>query len=88
MIFYIKEISSLFISGEPSESSYTGTHAYPIQKYPNISLEPFEINKANEQINILYGRFIIDENANKHWLYPVKYTAIPYILTSHRIISS
>lgn len=30
--------------------------------------------------NILYGRFVIDEDGNKHWLYPVKYTAVPYIL--------
>lgn len=80
-----KEISSLFMSGEPSESSYTGTHAYPISKYPNISLEPFEVNNTNEQINILYGRFIIDEHGNKHWLYPVKYTAVPYVLSEEDI---
>ena len=80
-----KEISSLFMSGEPSQGSYNGTHAYPISKYPNIILEPFETNKENEQINVLYGRFAIDEDGNKHWLYPVKYTAVPYVLAEDDI---
>ena len=80
-----KEISSLFMNGEPSQGSYNGTHAYPISKYPNIILEPFETNKENEQINVLYGRFAIDEDGNKHWLYPVKYTAVPYVLAEDDI---
>ena len=80
-----KEISSLFMSGEPSQGNYNGTHAYPISKYPNIILEPFETNKENEQINVLYGRFAIDEDGNKHWLYPVKYTAVPYVLAEDDI---
>lgn len=82
-----KEISSLFMSYEISEDTYYGTHYYPTAKYPDISLEPFEINSSEEQISILYGRFVNDEQGNKHWLYPVKYTAVPYILAEEDIPS-
>ncbi|MFA6782304.1 MAG: hypothetical protein WCR90_03750, partial [Sedimentibacter sp.] len=41
-----KEISSLFMSYEISEDTYYGTHYYPTAKYPDISLEPFEINSS------------------------------------------
>ena len=82
-----KEISSLFMSYEISEDTYYGTHYYPTAKYPDISLEPFEINSSEEEISILYGRFVNDEQGNKHWLYPVKYTALPYILAEEDIPS-
>lgn len=82
-----KKISSLFMSYEISEDAYSGTHYYPLAEYPEISLEPFEINSSEEQVSILYGRFVNDEQGNKHWLYPVKYTAVPYILAEEDIPS-
>lgn len=82
-----KKISSIFMSYEISEDTYSGTHYYPLAEYPEISLEPFEINSSEEQISILYGRFVNDEQGNKHWLYPVKYTAVPYILAEEDIPS-
>jgi len=81
-----KAISSLFIDGELiNRDNYSGTYSYPIPKYPNISMEPFEINNIDDQINVLYGRFVSNDDGSKHWLYPVRYTAIPYILEEEDI---
>ena len=82
-----KKISSLFMSYEISEDTYYGTHYYPTAEYTDIILEPFEINSSEEEISILYGRFVNDEQGNKHWLYPIKYTAVPYILAEEDIPS-
>lgn len=83
-----KEISSLFMSYELiDKDSYNVTYSYPIEKYPNISLEPFQISNTDDQINVLYGRFVKNNDGSKHWLYPVKYTAVPYVLTEDNIPS-
>lgn len=81
-----KEIASLFLDKELiKKGSYNGNYFYPLPKYPDISLEPFEISDVNGQINILYGRFVNNNDGSKHWLYPVRYTAVPYILAEEDI---
>ncbi|HCX63023.1 MAG TPA: hypothetical protein DHU59_11390 [Clostridiales bacterium] len=81
-----KEIASLFLDKELiKKGSYNGNYFYPLPKYPDISLEPFEISDADGQINILYGRFVNNNDGSKHWLYPVRYTAVPYILAEEDI---
>ncbi|WP_313343238.1 hypothetical protein [Sedimentibacter sp.] len=81
-----KEIASLFIDKELiKKGSYNGNYFYPLPKYPDISLEPFEISDVNGQINVLYGRFVNNDDGSKHWLYPVRYTAVPYILAEEDI---
>lgn len=82
-----KEIASIFFSNEliarKDDSVY---YSYPDEdKYKEIILEPFEINDNGEEVSVLYGRFIDDEDGNRRWLYPVTYTMVPYILTENEI---
>ena len=80
----VKEISSLFMKSELINED-SCNYSFSIAKYPDIYIEPFEIVNEKDQIKILYGRFINDDDGNKHWLYPVRYTAVLYILPEENI---
>jgi len=82
-----KEIASIFFCKEliarKDDSVY---YSYPDDdKYKDIILEPFEINDNGEEVSVLYGRFIDDEDGNRRWLYPVTYTVVPYIIIEDEI---
>lgn len=82
-----KEIASIFFCKEliaiKNDSVY---YSFPDDdNYKDIILEPFEINDNGEEVSVLYGRFIDDEDGNRRWLYPVTYTMVPYILTEDEI---
>lgn len=79
----IREILSYFFVNQYSADDYSELH-YPYTK--NIVLEPFKVEKnENGDIVILYGRFAIDKMNVKHWLYPVKYTMIPYEINEDEV---
>ncbi len=80
-----KVISSLFMLFSAGEENYYGSFNYMDYEKPEFTLEPFQISADDEQISILYGRFFNSEDGNKHWLYPVKYTATPYVLSEDDI---
>ena len=82
-----KEIASLFFVKELIEEENDYTYGSYYEKYKDIILEPFDIYHSGEEISLLYGRFIYDEEGNRHWLYPVRYTVVPYILTEEEIPS-
>lgn len=82
-----KEIASLFFRKKLISESDSTTYAYYLDDYKDIILEPFEINDNGKEISVLYGRFIDDEEGNRHWLYPVTYTVVPYILAEDEIPS-
>lgn len=80
-----KDISSLFMLFSAGEENYYGSFNYIEYERPEYTLEPFQISADDEQISILYGRFFNSEDGNRHWLYPVKYTATPYVLSEDDI---
>ncbi len=82
-----KEIASIFFCKEliaiKNDSVY---HSFSDDdNYKDIILEPFEINDNGEEVSVLYGRFIDNEDGSRRWLYPVTYTMVSYILTEDEI---
>lgn len=82
-----KKIASVFFCKEliaiKNDSVY---YSFPDDDiYKDITLELFEINDNGEEVSVLYGRFIDEEDGNRRWLYPVTYTMVPYILTEDEI---
>lgn len=80
-----KEIASLFFCKELIAENNESFYGWDLEEHKDVVLEPFEINDNGEETSVLYGRFIDDEDGIRHWLYPVTYTVVPYILTDDEI---
>lgn len=72
--------SDTVISDYDEESSYSWYY-----DSSQVALETFEIAEEAGGISALYGRFVTDENNNRHWLYPVKYFMERHTLTAGEI---
>ncbi|WP_312832615.1 GLUG motif-containing protein [Sedimentibacter saalensis] len=81
----IYDFAPLFFSDDVIIEKENITYAGYLDQYKDIILEPFEINDSVEDISVLYGRFIADEDGIRHWLYPVIYTVEPCYLTEDEI---
>lgn len=80
-----EKISGLYFS-DTITTDYDEETFYSWYHYPHkVILEPFEITEEEAVVSVLYGRFVIDQNNNRHWLYPVNYSMERHTLTAEEI---